>query len=57
LRKNCINLPAILMSGDASVLKLAQQDILNMPALLHKPFTLLQVSAALAKVGPILRLV
>ncbi|HUB66214.1 MAG TPA: response regulator [Candidatus Methylacidiphilales bacterium] len=52
LRKEGITLPAILMSGDTKVLALIQKDLLNVCAVLHKPFNTEQLNTALAKVMP-----
>jgi len=57
LRKERITLPAILMSGDAKILGPVRKDLLNVCAVLHKPFNATQLSVVLAKVGPVSRLV
>jgi CheY-like chemotaxis protein len=49
LRQEGIILPAIVMSGDARALRFTQKDLLNIPAVLLKPFTVSDLRAALAK--------
>jgi len=39
LRQEGINLPAIVMSGDANILQMVPKDLLTIPAVLLKPFT------------------
>jgi CheY-like chemotaxis protein len=46
LRRDSIRLPAIVMSGDAHILRLAP-DILTIAAVLMKPFSPAELSAAL----------
>jgi CheY-like chemotaxis protein len=47
LRQEGIVLPAIVMSGDAQVLRLTPKELLTIPAVLHKPFTVSELNAAL----------
>jgi CheY-like chemotaxis protein len=51
LRRDGITLPAIVMSGDVQVLRFAPKDILHIPIVLHKPFTISELRAALAMVS------
>ena len=51
LRREGIALPAIVMSDDAQALRLTQKDLLNIPAVLLKPFTASELRAALAKIS------
>ena len=48
LRQEGINLPAIVMSSDAQALRLTPKEMLTIPAVLLKPFTASELSAALA---------
>jgi len=47
LRQEGIVLPAIVMSGDAQVLRLTPKELLTIPATLLKPFTVSDLDAAL----------
>jgi len=47
LRQEGIVLPAIVMSGDAQVLRLTPKELLTIPATLLKPFTVSELDAAL----------
>jgi CheY-like chemotaxis protein len=47
LRQEGINLPAIVMSADAQALRLTPKELLTIPAVLHKPFTVSALNAAL----------
>jgi DNA-binding response OmpR family regulator len=51
LRQEGITLPAIVMSDDARALRLIQQDLLNIPALLLRPFTASELQAVLGKIS------
>jgi CheY-like chemotaxis protein len=51
LRRDGITLPAIVMSGDVQVLQLTPKDLLHIPAVLQKPFTVSELRAALAKIS------
>jgi CheY-like chemotaxis protein len=51
LRREGITLPAIVMSDDAQAFRLTQKDLLNIPAILLKPFTISELRAALAKIS------
>ena len=50
LRQEGINLPAIVMSADAQVLRLTPKELLTIPATLLKPFTVSELNAALKSV-------
>ncbi len=53
LRREGIVLPAIVMSGNAGILQLTPKDLLNIPAVLSKPFGLSELAAALREAcGP-----
>ena len=47
LRQEGINLPAIVTSSDAQALRLTPKELLTIPAVLHKPFTVSELNAAL----------
>jgi CheY-like chemotaxis protein len=51
LRREGIVLPAIVMSSDAQALRLTPKDLLNIRAILLKPFTVSELRAALAKIS------
>jgi CheY-like chemotaxis protein len=51
LRQEGIFLPAIVMSDDAQALRLIPKDLLNISAILLRPFTTLELQAALAKIS------
>ncbi len=50
LRRDGIMLPAIVMSDNAGILRLTPKDLLNIPAVLLKPFTLFQLQQALGSI-------
>jgi CheY-like chemotaxis protein len=47
LRQEGINLPAIVTSPDAQALRLTPKELLTIPAVLLKPFTVSELKAAL----------
>ena len=53
LRQEGIVLPAIVMSGDAQVLRLTPKEVLTIPATLLKPFTVSDLDAALKTALPV----
>ena len=53
LRQEGIGLPAIVMSGDAQVLRLTPKEVLTIPATLLKPFTVSDLDAALKTALPV----
>ena len=53
LRQEGIVLPAIVMSGDAQVLRLTPKELLTIPATLLKPFTVSDLDAALKTALPV----
>lgn len=51
LRRDGITVPAIVMSEDIQALRLTPKDLLHIPAVLLKPFTVSDLQAALAKIS------
>lgn len=50
LRRDGIKVPAIVMSGDPHILELTPKDLLTIPAVLLKPFTLSKLKEALENI-------